>query len=130
MNYSEVEREKGYYFVHAVATTRNIHVTITNYKKNPLVSVSAGQLGLKHSKRGTIEAGLDTTIKAFQKLEESEYNIDKVEVVLKGFNKGRNGFLSALLGHHGDFLRKKVVRITDATPLRIGSGKVRNYRRR
>jgi small subunit ribosomal protein S11 len=128
--FSEVERAKGYFFVHAVATTRNIHVTITNYKKDPLVSVSAGQLGLKHAKRGTIEAGLDTTIKALQKFAETKYDVRKVEVVLKGFNKGRKGFLSALSGHHGDFLRPKVIRITDATPLRIGTGKVRNLRRR
>jgi len=124
------ERDPGYIFVHAVATGRNIHVTITDHKRNPLISMSAGQIGFKHSKRGTIEAGLETSIRAFKKLADLNRDIEKVEVVLKGFRSGRSGFLTALMGQQGDFLRRKVVRITDATPLRIGSSKVRNMKRR
>jgi len=124
------EREPGYIFVHAVATGRNIHITITDHKRNPLISMSAGQIGLKHSKRGTIEAGLETSIRAFKKLADLSRDIEKVEIVLKGFRLGRSGFLTALMGQQGDFLRSKIVRITDATPLRIGSSKVRNTKRR
>jgi small subunit ribosomal protein S11 len=123
-------RDPGYIFIHAVTTTRNIHVTITNHKHNPVVSVSAGQLGFKHSKRATTEAGIDTSINAFQRLTNSNLQVDEVEVVLKGFGKGRLGFLSALMSKQGDFLRPKVVRITDATPLRIGSVRAKNLKRR
>jgi len=56
--------------------------------------------------------------------------VEQVEIVLKGFGQGRRGFISAINGQHGDFLRKKVVRVTDATPLVIGGTRVSNKRRR
>jgi small subunit ribosomal protein S11 len=69
-------------------------------------------------------------VAAFEKLASTNYNIQQVELILKGFGKGRQGFLSAISGQHGEFLKDKVVRITDATPLRIGGTRLPNKRRR
>ena len=119
----------GYFYIHGVATTRNIHVTIADHKHNPVIVTSGGRHGLKHSKRQTIEAGYTTTVAAFEKFAKSNYEVREVEIVLKGFGQGRKGFLSALEGHHGEFIRNKVVRVTDATPMQIGHIKAHNKRR-
>jgi small subunit ribosomal protein S11 len=123
-------RRPGYLHIHAVSVTKNIHITITDHNHNTLIAMSAGRLGLKHSKRQTREAAHDTAVAAFEKLASTNYNIQQVELILKGFGKGRQGFLSAISGQHGEFLKDKVVRITDATPLRIGGTRLPNKRRR
>ena len=120
----------GYIHIHAVSMTKNIHVTVTDYKHDPIITMSAGRLGIKHSKRQTHEAGYDTTLATFEKLANSNLEIQEVEIVLKGFGKGRQGFMSAMAGQHGEFLRNKVVRVTDATPLRIGGERLPNKKRR
>jgi small subunit ribosomal protein S11 len=119
----------GYFYIHGVSTTKNIHVTIADHEHNPVVVTSGGRHGLKHSKRQTIEAGYTTTVAALEKFAKSNYEVTEVEIVLKGFGQGRKGFLSALEGHHGEFIRRKVVRVTDATPMQIGLIKARNKKR-
>jgi ribosomal protein S11 len=120
----------GYIHIHAVALTKNIHVTITDHKHDPIIAMSAGRLGIKHSRRQTTEAAHATTLAAFEKLANSNYEIQQVELVLKGFGKGRTGFISAVSGPHGEFIRNKVVRVTDATPLQIGRERKANRKRR
>lgn len=120
----------GYIHIHAVALTKNIHVTITDHKHDPIIAMSAGRLGIKHSRRQTTEAAHATTLAAFEKLANSNYEIQQVELVLKGFGKGRAGFISAVSGPHGEFIRNKVVRVTDATPLQIGRERKANRKRR
>lgn len=119
----------GYFYIHGVSTTKNLHVTIADHKHNPIIVTSAGRHGLKHSKRQTVEAAYTTTVAAFEQLAKSNHVVNQVEIVLKGFGLGRRGFLSAIEGHHGEFLRQKVVRVTDATPLQIGYVKARNEKR-
>lgn len=51
-----------------------------------------------------------------------------IELVLKGFGPGREALISALGSAPGEEIRKKVKRITDATPLKIGG--VRPKKRR
>jgi small subunit ribosomal protein S11 len=124
------QSQAGYFHVHAVSITKNIHVTITDYKHDPVVAMSAGRIGLKHSRRQTQEAAYSTAVAAFEKFSQTDLNVDQVELVLKGFGKGRAGFLSAIESAHGEFIKKKVVRITDATPMQIGAIKARNVKRR
>ena len=123
-------KRPGYIHVHSTSITRNIFVAITDHKHNPIVAMSAGRLGLKHTRRSSQEAAYDTTVAAFNKLAQTDHEIREVELVLKGFGNGRKGFLSAVLGQHGDFLRNKIVRVTDSTPLKIGGTKVRNKPRK
>jgi small subunit ribosomal protein S11 len=123
------EQQAGYFFIHAVAVTKNLHVTICDHKHNPVIAISAGQLGKKHSHRNTPEAAYDTTVRALERLADSPYKVREVELVLKGFGNGRYGFLQAISGPKGEFVKRKVVRVTDATPLQIGRIKARNARR-
>jgi len=125
-----VLRRPGYFHLHFVTETKNTHVTITDYKREVVVSMSAGQVGsYKHSKRMSHEAAYDTTVATFERFLKKDFKIDELEVVLKGFGAGRAGGLSALNGQHGEPFRRKVVRVTDATKLRIGRTPLRNRKR-
>ena len=125
-----VLRRPGYFHLHIVTETKNTHVTITDYKREILVSMSAGQVGTyKHSKRASHEAGFDTAVAVFQRFQGKDYKIEELEVVLKGFGPGRAGALSALSGLHGEHFKRKVVRVTDATKVRIGATRLRNKKR-
>src|SRR5579871_4838746 len=104
------KQSPGYFYVHGVSVTKNIHVTICDYKHNPVIAISAGQLGKKHSKRQTPEAAFETAVKAFERLANSKYQIQQVELVLKGFGPGRRGFLQAITSPQGEFVRRRVVR--------------------
>ena len=120
---------KGYFYIHGVCVTKNMHVTICDHKHNPVVAISGGQLGVKHSKRQTQETAYNTTVNAFRRLAATDYEVRQVELVMKGFGPGRKGFLQAISGPQGDFIRRKIVRVTDATPLQIGGTKARNEKR-
>jgi ribosomal protein S11 len=124
------EQEPGYFHIHVVSVTKNTHITITDNKHNPVVAMSAGRLGLKHSKRNTQEAAFMTSIAAFDKLKKLNRRVDQVELVLKGFGTGRRGFLGAIAGPQGAFIKGRVVRVTDATPMRIGSTPSPSVKRR
>ena len=125
-----VLRRPGYFHLHFVTETKNTHVTITDYKREVVVSMSAGQVGTyKHSKRQSHEAGYDTAVAAFERFLKKDYKIEELEVVLKGFGAGRAGGLSALNGQHGEQFKSKVVRVTDATKVWIGRTRLRNKKR-
>jgi len=115
------EETQGYYHLHAVSLTRNLLITVTNHLHNPVFMTSAGRLKrYKHSRRGLPEAAYDTTTLAFQIMKDKDLQIRRLEIVLKGYGPGRRGFLTALDGPPGDFLRSKIVRVTDSTPMSIG----------
>jgi ribosomal protein S11 len=125
-----VLRRPGYFHLHFVTETKNTHVTITDYKREVVVSMSAGQVGTyKHSKRASHEAGYDTAVAVFERFLKKDYKIEQLELVLKGFGPGRAGGVSALNGQYGEPFMKKVVRVTDATKLRIGGTRLRNKKR-
>ena len=124
------KQQPGYFHVHVVSITSNIHITITDHNHDPVVSMSAGRLGYKHARRRSPEAAYDTAIAAFEKFQKTDHRVENVEIILKGFGAGRRGFLSALLGQHGEFLLRKVIRVTDATPMVIGNVPLANKRRR
>jgi len=111
---------EGYFYIHVVALTRNCLITICDHKHNPVVAMSAGKLGIKHSRRMAPEAAFSTTIAAFDKFAQKGFDAKEIELVFKGFGKARTGFMMALESQQGEPIRSKVVRLTDATPLQIG----------
>jgi small subunit ribosomal protein S11 len=121
------------YAIYINNSTRNTHVTITNQNRDPIVVMSAGNLGLSHKQRSTHEAGAATLHEALKKFSAKHPVAAEnvfIELVLKGFGPGREGALATIFGPHGDLIRSKISRITDATSLTIGSTKGRNKRRR
>jgi small subunit ribosomal protein S11 len=124
---------KHAYHIHINNSTRNTHITITNHKHDPIVVLSAGRLGLKHSKRGTHEAGAATAHEALKRFATKFPDVmdeAKIELVLKGFGPGRQGALSTIFGPMGEGVRGRINRVTDATTLAIGGARAPNRRRR
>ena len=124
---------KHSYHIHINNSTRNTHITITNHKHDPIVVLSAGRLGLKHSKRGTHEAGAATAHEALKRFATKFPDVTdegRIELVLKGFGPGRQGALSTIFGPMGEDIRGRINRVTDATTLAIGGAKAPNRRRR
>lgn len=120
------------YHIHINTSTKNCHVTITNHKHDPVVALSAGRLGLKHSRRATQEAGAETTAAALKMLQAKYPNVfqlGEVELVLKGYGKARQGAIATIMGPMGDKIRGRINRVTDATNLAIGNVKASNPKR-
>jgi len=53
----------------------------------------------------------------------------QIEVVFKSFGQGRDAVFSALVASEGDKIRDKVIRIKDATPIKIGGVRAKKARR-
>lgn len=55
--------------------------------------------------------------------------IQKLEVVFRGFGKGRDAVVKALTGVEGRSIRGRVIRVTDASRLKFGGCRSRAPRR-
>jgi len=117
--------------LHVFSTRRNTHITFTKPNRDAIVSVSAGNLGFRKSKRGSFDAAYQLTIHVLDKLNQGNWHsqIKKVEVVFRGFGMGRDAVTKILLGSEADKLKPKIVRVSDATRLKIGGTRSPNPRR-
>ncbi|SCV00764.1 LAMI_0G07162g1_1 [Lachancea mirantina] len=91
--------------------------------------VSTGNLGFRKAARGEYEAAFQTSARLFQMLQEKRLLDRSIEIVLKDFGKGREAFAAALNGKEGTAVRKNVVRVSDATPLKFGGVRAPRPRR-
>jgi small subunit ribosomal protein S11 len=116
---------------HVYAHRHNTHITVTKPDRNAIISVSSGQLGFRHAKRGTFDAAYQLAGYVFDKLHQGNWHnlITKMEVVLRGFGPGREATTKILLGSEGRLFRPKIVKVADATRLKIGGTRGRNPRR-
>lgn len=120
------------YHLHVQATSNNTITTLTDESASPLATWSGGSCGFKGVNRNGYEAGYQCAVNAFARLEEAAAASDKtiaVEVVLKGFGKGRDAFITALSMTEGERVRPLVTRMTDKTPIKIGGTRAKKMRR-
>ncbi|RPB28408.1 translational machinery component, partial [Terfezia boudieri ATCC MYA-4762] len=127
--YSSPESSKDPYHLHIYSTKHNTHITFTDPKKNPIISVSAGNLGFKKAQRGTYDAAYQLASHVFAKLEEKSIRPKSLEVVLRDFGEGREAVVKALLGTEGRNLKGAIKRVTDATRLKFGGTRSKAPRR-
>ena len=107
---------------HVYATKHNTHITLTRPNRDPIISVSAGNINFKKAARGTYDAAYQLAAWTMKTMQEKGLmaEITQLEVVLRGFGVGRDAVTKALLGTEGRNLRGSVVRVTDATRLKFG----------
>jgi small subunit ribosomal protein S11 len=133
--------------MHIYATKHNVHITVvrppnwrspidgTVYGKNGertvALSLSAGNLGFRHSGRKHYDSAFQLASYVFGRMQEQGMTkwIDELEVSLRGFGAGREACTKALLGTEGRYLRGKVVKVTDATRLKFGGTRSKKPRR-
>jgi small subunit ribosomal protein S11 len=108
--------------LHIYATKHNTHITLTKPNRDPLISVSAGNIGFRKSARKHYDTAFQLAGYVMGRMQEQGINaqIKKLEVVLRGFGAGREAVTKALLGNEGRLLRGKVVKVSDSTRLKFG----------
>ncbi|BGP13989.1 hypothetical protein JCM10213_005575 [Rhodosporidiobolus nylandii] len=141
------------YKLHVYSTRNNTILTLSTSPgggdpapgepHNPIAWVTAGSAGYKGAARGTYDAAVEVSLKMFTKIRDL---IDppvlsggqrqkaagppptELEVIFKGFGKGRDAVFRTLMTAEGDVVRGLVRRVTDATPLKIGGTRPKKRR--
>lgn len=120
------------YHLHVQATSNNTITTLTDEKGNPVATYSGGSCGFKGVNRSGYEAGYQCAVRAFRRVEEVVTTTKtpiQVELILKGFGRGREAFVNALTMTEGERVRDLVTRLTDRTPIKIGGTRSKKTRR-
>ena len=116
---------------HVYAHKHNCHITVTKPNRGAVLSLSAGNIGFRKSKRGTYDAAYQLTAYVMDKLNQGGWHkiIRRMEVVLRGFGSGREAATKVLLGAEGKMIRHTIVKVSDATRLKFGGTRSPNPRR-
>lgn len=119
------------WFLHIYSHKHNTHMTLSKPNHNPVLSLSCGNMGFKHAARKTYEAAFQLGIFTLAKIHDKGLlvQVRELELVFRGFGKGRDAITKVLLGPEGRALRNKVVRVSDATKLKFGGVRSKNVRR-
>ena len=124
------EFETAYHF-HVYATKHNTHITLTDPKRDPVISLSAGNLGFRKANRGTFDAAYQLAVYVLGRIKEQglDTKIPALEVILRGFGVGREAVSKSLMGVEGQAIRGAIRRISDGTRLKFGGTRSRKIRR-
>ncbi|KAL5615579.1 hypothetical protein BROUX41_005622 [Berkeleyomyces rouxiae] len=119
------------YHFHVYSHKHNTHITVTRPNRNPIISMSCGNIGIRKSRRKNYDAAYQLTAYVLERLyhEGWQEKINNLEVVLKGFGAGREAATKVLLGQEGKLLSDKIIRVADATTIKFGGTRSKNPRR-
>lgn len=119
------------YHFHVFAHKHNTHVTVTKPSREPIVSLSCGNLGFRKSHRKTYDAAYQLGAYVVDKLQQQGWHnrIGMMEVCLRGFGQGREAVTKVLMGTEGSLLRSKVTKVSDSTRLKFGGTRSKAPRR-
>ena len=108
--------------LHLYATRHNTHITLTRPNREPMLSLSAGNINFKKAQRGTFDAAYQLISYTLTQIMEKGFmqSIQKLELVMRGSGPGREAFQKVLLGAEGKLIKPKVQRVTDSTRLKFG----------
>lgn len=120
--YSPLQEPEPPHHLHVYATKHNTHLTLTRPDRNPIISVSTGNIGFRKAGRGTYDAAYQLGSYVMGRIHEQGLmtQITRLELVLRGFGPGREAVTKVLLGSEGMGLRPRIVKVTDSTRLKFG----------
>ncbi|KAG0672699.1 hypothetical protein C6P40_002790 [Pichia californica] len=89
------------------------------------ISQSTGYLGFRKAQRGEYEASFQLSSNIFKSINEKRLLQDsgKLEIIVRGFGKGRKAFFDALKGKEGNGIREYISRLSDLTPIAFGGNR-------
>lgn len=95
------------------------------------MSMGAGQIGFRKGGRKDFDPAYQLSAHVMSLIQERGYlmEIKRLEIVYRGFGKGREAFTKVLLGNEGRHLRGLVNRVTDSTRIKFGGTRSRKVRR-
>lgn len=142
------------YHLNVYAHKHNMHLTFTEPSRDPILSMSSGDIGLRKAQRSTYDAAYQLAAYFFRKMAEKQWrtggkkmatnptktiaSIQRpgtmtggvgIEVILRGYGPGREAFQKALLGTEGRQIKPLISRVTDATRLKFGGTRSHKVRR-
>ncbi|KAG4301057.1 hypothetical protein PCK1_002756 [Pneumocystis canis] len=120
MNCTSINTKDAIYHLHALCSDNNTIITLTNSHYNRIICVTGGMVGFKKSQRGGYEAGYQACISMFERMTKKNIHPTKLEIILRGFGKGREAIFKCINGTEGAPFRPFIYRITDATRLKFG----------
>ncbi|KAL6863677.1 translational machinery component [Trichoderma novae-zelandiae] len=119
------------YHFHVISHKHNTHITCTKPNREPIISMSCGNIGFKKSRRGTFDSAYSLTKYVLERLIHTGWpmKISRLELVLRGFGQGREAAVKVLLSPEGKVLRDKIVRVADATRIKFAGTRSEKPRR-
>lgn len=117
--------------LHIYSHKHNTLLTLTRPNGNPLLSMSCGHLGFRKGGRAGYDPAYQLASHVFGKIQEKGHlmEIERLELVFRGFGTGREAVIKVLLGNEGRNIRPKVARVTDSTRIKFGGTRSRKVRR-
>lgn len=117
--------------LHVYATRHNCHMTLSDGKRQPLISVSSGNIGFRKAARGSYDAAYQLGAYVMGRIQQQGLlkEIRALEIILRDFGPGREAFTKILMGNEGKLVRGTVVRVMDATRLKFGGTRSKKPRR-
>ncbi|KAH0542750.1 hypothetical protein FGG08_002889 [Glutinoglossum americanum] len=117
--------------LHIYSHKHNTHITLSRPNRDPIISVSTGNIGFRKAARSTYDAAYQLAAYVIKRVHEQGLlgQIKELEVILRGFGAGREACTKVLLGSEGRVLRTRVVRVIDATRLKFGGARSKKPRR-
>ncbi|KAJ5698475.1 hypothetical protein N7462_000480 [Penicillium macrosclerotiorum] len=117
--------------LHVYSHKHNTILTLTRPNGNPILSMGCGQIGFRKGGRAGFDPAYQLSSHVLSQIQERGLLLDikRIEVVFRGFGKGRDAFTKVLLGNEGRNVRGLVSRVTDSTRLKFGGTRSRRVRR-
>jgi small subunit ribosomal protein S11 len=132
MNMLEPEwAEPERHHLHIYAHKHNTHITLTRPDRNPLISVSCGNIGFRKAGRGTYDAAYQLASFVMSRIKDKGLlpQIKHLELVYRGFGPGREAVTKAILGNEGRHIRPLIEKLSDSTRLKFGGTRSKKPRR-
>ncbi|KAF2145354.1 uncharacterized protein K452DRAFT_283713 [Aplosporella prunicola CBS 121167] len=124
-------RDPEPHHLNIVTHRHNTHITLTKPNKDPMLSVSTGNIGFRKQHRGTYDAAYQLGAFVMSTIQERGWLMDikQVELIFKGFGEGREAVRKVILGIEGYNIRNRIIRVTDDTKLKFGGARAKKPRR-
>ncbi|KAF4506247.1 hypothetical protein G6O67_006350 [Ophiocordyceps sinensis] len=124
----EVESLEPFH-LHIYSHRHNTHITFTRPSRDPIMSLSCGNLGFRKSRRGTFDSAYSLTKYVLERLIYTDVRFERLELVMRGFGPGREAAIKVLMSPEGKFFREKIVRVADSTRVKFGGTRSEKPRR-
>ncbi|KAH8168478.1 ribosomal protein s11 domain-containing protein [Sarocladium implicatum] len=126
-----VKQDPEPYHLHIFSSKHNTHVTCTKPNREPIISLSCGNLGYRKARRGLYDSAYSLTKYVIDRLVHTGWppKIDRLELTLRGFGQGRDAGVKVLMSPEGKILRDKIVRVSDSTRIKFGGTRSKRPRR-
>lgn len=116
---------------HIYSHKHNTHITCTKPNREPIISMSCGNIGFRKSRRGTFDSAYSLTKYVLERLIHAGWpmKMNRLEIVLRGFGQGREAALKVLMSPEGKVLRDKIIRVADSTRIKFAGTRSEKPRR-